>query len=164
MDKIKYFINVLWNNIWHFIIALMMAVLTIFFFLMIFVAIFADHSMSEFLISLVVTAVLALITWLFINSWFLKPYRCPSCLRNFALKGCGIEEVGNEQSIGNETSTSYVNTKADTNTVFGSVDVKVPVTQTNTVAYNQKVYQRNYVCRFCGEECYKTFKGDKTRA
>ena len=91
----------------------------------------------------------------------LKPWRCPSCKKFFAIKGNGIDELEADEFFVNETSHSVKTSKVETG--LGTFKVETPESHTEQVKYTQRNYQKKYICKYCGEEFYKTFSGARMR-
>ncbi|MBE5912248.1 MAG: hypothetical protein E7276_13945 [Pseudobutyrivibrio sp.] len=122
-----------------------------------------DGSMGpkESLLVLLLGLLMLLGTSIYAYFKLLKPWRCPSCKKFFAIKGNGIDELEADEFFVNETSHSVKTSKVETG--LGTFKVETPESHTEQVKYTQRNYQKKYICKYCGEEFYKTFSGARMR-
>ena len=75
-------------------------------------------------------------------------YKCPTCKKRFALKRIGKELASSERiSILQEVKTRNRN-----GNVVGTQEQYIPGTR--------RIYEIHYVCKNCGEDCYRQYEKD----
>ena len=73
-------------------------------------------------------------------------YKCPTCKKRFALKRIGKELASSERiSILQEVKTRNRN-----GNVVGTQEQYIPGTR--------RIYEIHYVCKNCGEDCYRRYE------
>lgn len=73
-------------------------------------------------------------------------YKCPTCKKRFALKRIGKELASSERiSILQEVKTRNRN-----GNVVGTQEQYIPGTR--------RIYEIHYVCKNCGEDCYRQYE------
>ncbi|SFO26796.1 hypothetical protein SAMN05216351_105115 [Pseudobutyrivibrio sp. JW11] len=162
MDKIKYYLGELRDKAISFfavLVGLLLALVAI-------IGGFAclsDGSMETKEAVIVIILGLLILVGISIYTYFkfLKPWRCPVCGKFFAIKGNGIVELEADEFLVDETSYSVNTSKVETG--LGTFKVETPESHTEQVKYTRRNYQKNYICKYCGEEFYKTFSGDRMR-
>lgn len=107
-----------------------------------------NKSIMDVITLILVVVVLLIILYAIIYYWYGKDHKCPACNKRFCLKKEGKEIIGREAvSVRVET-----NTKNRNGEVIGTQEQYVPG--------ERITYQVNYVCKKCGEQCYRTFSED----
>jgi hypothetical protein len=156
MDKIKYYLGELWDKAISFF-AVLFLLLTALGLIILGFAFWDDGSVTAIILGLLLLVGTSIYTYF----KFLKPWRCPSCKKFFAIKGNGIDELEADEFFVNETSHSVKTSKVETG--LGTFKVETPESHTEQVKYTQRNYQKKYICKYCGEEFYKTFSGARMR-
>ncbi len=159
VDKIKYYLSALWNK------TIDVFAIVAFFCLSLIciiggIACLIDEPKTG-LLMLLFGLLILLGTSIFAYFKLLKPWRCPSCKKFFAIKGNGIDELEADEFFVDETSHSVKTSRVETG--LGTFKVETPESHTEQVKYTRRNYQKNYICKYCGEEFYKTFSGDRMR-
>lgn len=109
----------------------------------------SPHSLKAILIFSIMGIILLLISALIIYYKILKPTQCPYCKKYFALKELDTEAVGSA-----DVSVKVTTERRDNaGNVVGTQDQYVPG--------KRITYQRNYLCKKCGESSCGTFTKDK---
>ena len=162
MDKIKYYLGELWDKAISFFAVLAFLLLALIAIISGF-ACLSDGSMeTKEAVAVIILGLLILVgTSIYTYIKFLKPWRCPVCGKFFALKGNGIDELEADEFFVNETSHSVKTSRVETG--LGTFKVETPESHTEQVKYTQRNYQKKYICKYCGEEFYKTFSGARMR-
>lgn len=162
VDKIKYYLSALWNKTYEVFVIVMLLCVSLACILLGLGSLFdGSTEPKESLLVLLLGLLMLLGTSIFAYFKLLKPWRCPNCKKFFALKGNGIDELEADEFFVNETSHSVKTSRVETG--LGTFKVETPESHTEQVKYKQRNYQKNYVCKYCGEEFYKTFSGSRMR-